>query len=183
MLPSSSPAPPPPAPPSHRDRRLARESRHVAPLAALLIAVLAVAAPGRAQEPAAGEEPTEETRSAAEPPPAAEADSDGVEEPAADAEADGADPLADRHRDWLDQAAPFITNAERAAFLALKRDYQRDAFIERFWREHDPYPQTARNELRERFTERIELIRSAYGTFEDDRAARPRRCSPGRGNP
>ena len=55
--------------------------------------------------------------------------------------------LAKRFRDWLEAAAAFITGAERMAFLALTCDYQRDAFIERFWRERDPFAATARNEL------------------------------------
>ena len=45
--------------------------------------------------------------------------------------------------------------AEREAFLALAQDYQRDAFIRRFWQVRDPFPQTARNELEERWEERV----------------------------
>ena len=41
-----------------------------------------------------------------------------------------------------------ITQAERDAFLALGKDYQRQAFIDAFWHARDPYPQTARNEFR-----------------------------------
>ena len=81
--------------------------------------------------------------------------------------------LAPCFRDWLEPAAPFITGAKRAAFLALTRDYQRDAFIDRFWRERPTYPQTPRNELRERFEERVRP-RAAWGDIDDpSRASLP----------
>ncbi len=78
--------------------------------------------------------------------------------------------LQPRHREWLEAGAPLITRDERIAFLKLGRDYQRDAFVERFWRMRDPYPQTARNELKERFDQMVELVKNVYGTYEDDRA-------------
>ncbi|MEM7480742.1 MAG: VWA domain-containing protein [Acidobacteriota bacterium] len=78
--------------------------------------------------------------------------------------------LAPRFRQWLKAAAAFITVAERRAFLALTRDYQRDAFIDRFWRMRDPYPETGRNELKERWERTASTIEARYETFEDDRA-------------
>ena len=78
--------------------------------------------------------------------------------------------LQQHHRDWLEAAAALITREERTAFLKLARDYQRDAFIERFWRMRDPYPETARNELKERFEQMVVLVKNVYGTYEDDRA-------------
>lgn len=84
---------------------------------------------------------------------------------------DGAgEPLAARYTNWLEAAAAFITRDEHRAFLQLTRDYQRDAFIERFWRERDPFPETGRNELKERFDQRVELARSLWDGFEDDRS-------------
>jgi Ca-activated chloride channel family protein len=44
-----------------------------------------------------------------------------------------------------------LGDEEREAFVSLRRDYQREAFIERFWEARDPYPATARNELYERW--------------------------------
>ena len=127
----------------------------------LILALLAASPAGAA----AGAPPPAEASGAAQPKvPAAAGDADGSA-PGDPATAQ----LAKRFRDWLETAAAFITSAERTAFLALTRDYQRDAFIERFWRERDPYPQTARNELLERFEERVEQIRSTWG-FNDDRA-------------
>ena len=84
--------------------------------------------------------------------------------PAADASA-----LPAKYRDWLAEVAPLITPAERAAFLALGKDYQRQAFIEGFWRARDPYPETARNEFRERWEARIAEARQKFGEAVDDR--------------
>lgn len=82
----------------------------------------------------------------------------------------GEESLAPRHRDFLDAAALLISPEERAAFDALARDYQRDAFVERFWRVHDPHPASQVNELRLRFEERLPVARQRFGTFADQRA-------------
>ncbi len=78
--------------------------------------------------------------------------------------------LDDRFQRWLEEVEPLITGRERALFLRLKRDYQRDAFIQKFWQVRDPYPRTARNELKERWPLRLAEARSKYETLEDDRA-------------
>ena len=59
--------------------------------------------------------------------------------------------LSPDHKDWLVEVEMLISEAERAAFLGLTRDHQRDAFIEKFWEARDPYPATVRNELVERW--------------------------------
>ena len=68
-------------------------------------------------------------------------------------------PLSRRWSDWLAEVAPLITDAERAAFLALPHDYEREQFVRRFWQVRDPYPQTGRNELEERWQERVKTAR------------------------
>jgi Ca-activated chloride channel homolog len=79
-------------------------------------------------------------------------------------------PLPKRFGDWLESVDAFLTPAERTAFLALSKDYQRDAFIDRFWRERDPYPETGRNELRDRWAERVAVARSRFGKLDDLRS-------------
>ncbi len=59
--------------------------------------------------------------------------------------------LPEKYRDWLETVDLLITDEERATFLALDKDYQRDAFIKRFWEVRDPYKRTARNEFQERW--------------------------------
>ncbi len=78
--------------------------------------------------------------------------------------------LEERHRAFLEEAAPLLSAKERETFLALKEEYQRDAFIRRFWEVRDPFPQTPRNEFRERWEERVEMARKLYGDLSDDRS-------------
>jgi Ca-activated chloride channel family protein len=85
----------------------------------------------------------------------------------------GGSSLADlpkQHVTWLEEVRPLITASEYALFLQLKQDYQREAFIDRFWRVRDPYPKSARNELRERYEERVAFARANYDGLDDDRA-------------
>ena len=74
------------------------------------------------------------------------------------------------YKAWLDEVAAIITKEERAAFLKLEKDYQRDAFIDRFWQARDPYPDTARNEMRETWEARVSEARAAFGKLTEDRA-------------
>lgn len=79
-------------------------------------------------------------------------------------------PLTTPQKDWLEEVAPLITDAEHDAFLSLEEDYQRRAFIEEFWRVRDPFPDTARNELRERWEERAAAARQRFDSLADPRA-------------
>jgi VWFA-related protein len=92
---------------------------------------------------------------AQEPPPVAPGDIDGL------------DP---RHRKFLEEVAPLINEKERAAFLGLKQEYQRDAFIQRFWQQRDPFPKTAVNELRVNWEDRIRVAKERFGNITEDRA-------------
>lgn len=78
--------------------------------------------------------------------------------------------LPPRFQAWLLEVLYIISPPEREAFLKLDKDYQRDAFIETFWRERDPYPGTARNEFRDRFESVLSEAKSRYGSLGDDRA-------------
>src|SRR6185503_16286939 len=78
--------------------------------------------------------------------------------------------LAPKYQQWLDTVDLLISDAERKAFLDLEEDYQRDAFIEKFWRSRDPYPNTARNELKDKWEARLEEARITFGGFSDERA-------------
>ncbi|HSS76166.1 MAG TPA: EF-P lysine aminoacylase EpmA, partial [Thermoanaerobaculia bacterium] len=80
------------------------------------------------------------------------------------------EPLPERLRAWLDEVGPLITPRERDAFLALAADTDRDAFIRRFWEVRDPFPQTPRNEARERWESRLPEARRRWGGTRDDRA-------------
>ena len=71
---------------------------------------------------------------------------------------------------WLDEVDSILTKEERAAFLNLDKDYQRDAFIERFWQARDPFPDTVRNEMRETWTARVDQARAYFGSLKEERA-------------
>jgi Ca-activated chloride channel family protein len=70
--------------------------------------------------------------------------------------------LPQRFNRWLEEVDVLITPVERQLFLTLVRDYQREAFIEGFWKVRDPYPRTARNELKERWPHRVAQARASY---------------------
>jgi VWFA-related protein len=79
--------------------------------------------------------------------------------------------LSDKHREWLAEVDPLLTKEEKAAFLGLAKDYQRDAFIKRFWEARDPYPRTARNEFKDNWYVKVQAARDR---FEDLYEIRPR---------
>jgi GWxTD domain-containing protein len=79
--------------------------------------------------------------------------------------------LPEGYQWWLDLVDLLITKEEKDAFLRIHKDYQRDAFIERFWKQRDGYMDTARNEFREEWMERAEeAMAITEGDLMDDRA-------------
>jgi Ca-activated chloride channel family protein len=74
-----------------------------------------------------------------------------------------------RHKEFLESAAVLLSDKEREVFLSLRQDYQRDAFIRRFWQARDPYPQTALNEFQTRWEERSRRVKELYPDVQDDR--------------
>ncbi len=79
--------------------------------------------------------------------------------------------LSPAHQAWLDDYALLITEKELAVFLCLSADYERDSFIEEFWKVRDPTPRDAYNELREDWTARLITAREL---FEDPKGERRR---------
>lgn len=77
--------------------------------------------------------------------------------------------LPPEYRDWLKTVDLLITDEEREAFLNLREDYERDRFIEQFWRVRDPDPRDVRNELRDRWEQ---LVEQAEGFEPRDERAR-----------
>ena len=73
-------------------------------------------------------------------------------------------------KQFLDDVHFLITNGEREAFLEVTQDYQRRAWIERFWRMRDSYPDTPRNEFRARWEERLLHVRQEFEGPRSDRA-------------
>jgi GWxTD domain-containing protein len=64
--------------------------------------------------------------------------------------------LATPYRKWLNEdVAYIITGEERAAFVRLQTDEERERFIENFWLRRDPTPGTVENEFKEEHYRRI----------------------------
>jgi GWxTD domain-containing protein len=57
--------------------------------------------------------------------------------------------LPPKYRKWLEEEVVYIiTKAEREVFLKLQTDRERDIFIEAFWKQRDPIPETPENEFK-----------------------------------
>ena len=80
------------------------------------------------------------------------------------------DLLPEVYQAWLEDVQFIISKEERKLFLELAKDYQRDAFIERFWKVRDPYPGSTRNEFRDSYEERLRWVHSQYDGVIDERA-------------
>src|SRR6185369_9697774 len=78
--------------------------------------------------------------------------------------------LPQQYQDWLAEVDVLITDEEKTTFLRLDKDYQRDAFIKRFWEVRDPIPGTPRNEFYDRWTSRVEEAKERFKLLTDDRA-------------
>lgn len=78
--------------------------------------------------------------------------------------------LPAKYQQWLDEVAVLISKEERVAFLQIDKDYQRDAFIDRFWIVRDAYDDTTRNEFKDLYMRRVEEARQRFGGLTVDRA-------------
>lgn len=77
--------------------------------------------------------------------------------------------LSPEHRRWVEEVELLMTPEEREAFLELREDRHRDAFIEAFWRARDPDPRTRFNEYREQYYQRLEAAAERFPAKKDDR--------------
>ena len=65
---------------------------------------------------------------------------------------------------WLTQdVADIITDKEREVFLELGTGAGRELFVEAFWRQRDPIPETPVNEFREEHYRRIQYANANFG--------------------
>ncbi len=72
--------------------------------------------------------------------------------------------LPPKYKNWLSEEVVYIiTQKEKSAFLQLESDRERDLFIEAFWRQRDPVPETPENEFKEEHYRRIRYANETYG--------------------
>jgi GWxTD domain-containing protein len=70
-----------------------------------------------------------------------------------------------QYRKWLNEDAAFIIqDEERAAFLRLNSDAERENFIEQFWKRRDPTPGTPENEFKEEHYRRIAFANQHFAS-------------------
>src|SRR6267154_554179 len=73
--------------------------------------------------------------------------------------------LATPYKKWLEEEVPYIiTDEERAAFLQLQTNEEREQFIEAFWQRRDPTPDTVENEFKEEHYRRIAYANERFAS-------------------
>lgn len=72
--------------------------------------------------------------------------------------------LPTQYRRWLEEEVVYIiAPKERDVFLQLDLDRERDIFIEAFWKQRDPNPNTLDNEFKKEHYRRIEYANQWFG--------------------
>jgi GWxTD domain-containing protein len=71
---------------------------------------------------------------------------------------------SENYRKWLEEEVVYIiTPREKSVFLQLNTNRERDLFIEAFWKQRDPIPNTSRNEFREEHYRRVNYANQFLG--------------------
>jgi GWxTD domain-containing protein len=85
--------------------------------------------------------------------------------------------LVPAHRAWLEDVSPIITKIEREVFLKLKTDAEREKFIQFFWRQRDPLPDTKENEFTKEYMDRVRFADQNFGRGAFKRGSQTERGS------
>ncbi|MCJ7645207.1 MAG: GWxTD domain-containing protein, partial [Candidatus Aminicenantes bacterium] len=85
--------------------------------------------------------------------------------------------LLPAHRTWLEDVSPIITKIEREVFMKLKTDAEREKFIQFFWRQRDPLPDTKENEFTKEYMERVRFADQNFGRSSFKRGSQTERGS------
>ena len=72
--------------------------------------------------------------------------------------------LPEKYQDWLKLTRYIIHDKELDVFMQLTSDWERDIFIESFWKVRDPTPGTPRNEKKEEIIERFNYANLRLGS-------------------
>jgi GWxTD domain-containing protein len=71
--------------------------------------------------------------------------------------------------EWINDVEPILTQAERDAWKKLETDEEREQFIEAFWRNRDPDPDTEENEFKLEFYERMAYANEHFSSGKPGR--------------
>ncbi len=70
--------------------------------------------------------------------------------------------LLAKYQEWLKLVAHIIIPQEKDVFLQLQNDFDRDIFIEAFWKQRDPTPGTPQNEYKEEISKRFLYVNKEF---------------------
>ncbi len=68
----------------------------------------------------------------------------------------------DFSKNWIKGVELIITDTEKTEFEKLKKDKEREAFIQLFWAKRDPTPRTEHNEFKEEHYRRLEYVEENF---------------------
>lgn len=72
--------------------------------------------------------------------------------------------LPPNYKKWLEEEVVYIISpVEKEVFLKLQSNHERELFVEAFWKQRDPAPDTEKNEYKEEHYRRIEYANQNFG--------------------
>lgn len=71
-------------------------------------------------------------------------------------------PLGPKYQDWLNLTTYIMLPQEKEVFFKLQSDFERDVFIESFWKQRDPTPGTPKNEYKEEIQRRWDYVNTEF---------------------
>lgn len=71
--------------------------------------------------------------------------------------------------DWIKDVDLILTSEDRLAWNKLRTDDEREQFIQLFWRQRDPDPDTEENEFKEQFFERVAYANEHFSSGKPGR--------------
>ena len=83
--------------------------------------------------------------------------------------------LSEEHKKWLEIVYPIITKTEKEVFLKLKTDEERNRFIQIFWKQRDPLPDTSENEFYIEYMKRVQFADTHFGRQTSKRGSQTER--------
>lgn len=83
--------------------------------------------------------------------------------------------LSPEHKDWIELVSPIITKIEQEVFSKLKTQRGRAAFIQMFWKQRDPLPETSKNEFFQEYMKRVQFADFNFGRQTSKKGSRTER--------
>lgn len=84
--------------------------------------------------------------------------------------------LSQEHKNWLETVSPIITKTEKEIFFKLKTEEERNRFIQGFWKQRDPLPDTNQNEFYKEYMSRVQFADANFGHETSKRGSQTERA-------